>query len=306
MRIFREPEPAGDQPEQSLAEEISRMRANLAGVKAIIAVGSARGGVGKSALTVNIAALLTLAGRKVGIVDADLNSPSILAMLGMKPPRRISIAEGIEPGAGPLGLRIAASNLLAEGEPAPISFLEGEEAQIPNLNGAHQSELGYFATIRRLLGQTRFGALDVLFVDLGPGIEQIYRLACVLPRLSLLLVSHPSELSTRATKSGLDLADQFSIQVIGVIENMAGFNCDGCHSVRVLMPLGGIANLARERGVQFVERLPFDPRLAESSDRGVLFVRDYQDTPLAKQIGTVAQAIDRQISARQSADTAAI
>jgi MinD superfamily P-loop ATPase len=85
---------------------------------------------------------------------------------------------------------------------------------------------------------------------------------------------------------------------------MAGFNCDGCHSVRPLAPQGSVASLARETGVPMLERLPFDSRLAETSDRGVLFVREYADTPLAKQIVALAHSIDRAIAAQSSAEPA--
>ena len=94
---------------------------NLAGVKSVVAVASAKGGVGKSALTANLAAVLALAGRKVAILDADLNSPSVVGMLGMKVPRRFHSIGGIEPGAGPLGLRIAASNLIPDGDAPPVT-----------------------------------------------------------------------------------------------------------------------------------------------------------------------------------------
>jgi ATP-binding protein involved in chromosome partitioning len=301
MRIFRETDGGGNGAQPAI-EEVSRVSTNLSGVGAIIAIASARGGVGKSAITVNLAATLALSGRKVGIVDADLNSPSTLLMLGMKPPRRMSAIEGIEPGSGPLGLRIAASNMLPEGEPPPVSFADFDEAAAPVVsNGASPViELSYSETLRRLLGQTRFGSLDLLLVDLGPGLEQIYRIGQLIPRASLILVSHPSELSSKAAKTAFEFAARSSLGVIGVVENMTGFNCDGCHSVRPLMPQGGLSILAREAEVPVLGRLPFDPRFAESSDRGTLFVREYAETPLAKQIIAMAASLDRASSATRT------
>ena len=287
MRVFSEAVSAFD---QNAIEANSRLRANLAGVRLIVAFGSARGGVGKSALAVNIAASLALARRKVGLVDGDLNSPSILSMLGMKPPRRM-LADTVEPGAGPLGLRIAGSNLLPDNDPPPISFLEPDTQPLELANGHVTNEPGYLATLRRLLGQTRFGALDTLLIDLAPGIENIHRIAAVLPRTALVLVSQSSELAARAARSALTAAGQNSTAVLGIVENMAGFNCDGCHTVRPLVPQGGLGTMAREAGVPIIERLPFDPRLAETCDRGVLFIREYPDTPLAKQIAAIANTI---------------
>lgn len=299
MRIFREFDGGGNGAEPG---EASRVRTNLAGIGAVVAIGSARGGVGKSAITVNLAATLALSGRKVGIVDADLNSPSTLAMLGMRPPRRMAAIEGIEPGAGPLGLRIAASNLLPEGEPPPVSFADFEEPAAPVIsNGASAVvELGYSETLRRLLGHTRFGSLDLLLIDLAPGLEQLHRITRLVPQARLILVSHPSELSSRAAKQAFEFAAHSSLGVIGVVENMTGFNCDGCHSVRPLMPQGGLATLAREAEVAVLGRLPFDPRFAESSDRGTLFVREYAETPLAKQLVAMAAVLDRASTAMRA------
>jgi ATP-binding protein involved in chromosome partitioning len=296
MRIFNELEPA-ETADSSISESESRVAANLAAVRTIVACGSARGGVGKSALVVNIAATLALAGRKVGIVDADLNSPSVAAMLGVKLGRRAFFNEALDPAAGPLGLRIASSEFLPEGEPPP-SFIDIEESTAVSQNGTRPSEFGYLATMRRLFGQCRFGALDLVLVDLAPGLEHIYRLFKIVPHAKLLLISHPSELSARATGGALSLASQYPGSLIGVVENMAGFNCDGCRRVRPLMPYGSLAAHAREAGAAMLERLPFDPRFAEVCDRGVLFVREYPQTPLAKQIAALAEVVSKNSEAR--------
>jgi ATP-binding protein involved in chromosome partitioning len=302
MRIFREigadADSAGAQP----AEEIAQLRANLAGVKSIIAVASAKGGAGKSAIVVNLAAALALEGRKVAILDADLNSPSIVAMLGMKVPRRFHSMDGIEPGAGPLGLRIAASNLISGGEPPPMSFLEDEPAPPVSSNGHGPLELSYSVTLRRLLTQTRFGMLDLMLIDLAPGLDQLFRIARIAPLNGTIIVTQPSEISVRASRAALEMASLCSTKVMGLIENMVGFNCDGCHSVRPLMPHGDLAAVANAAGIPVLGRLPFDPRLAECCDRGVIFVREYADTPLARQLTALAQSLDLAAASRVQAE----
>jgi len=293
MRIFREIGADADATGAQPAEEIAQLRANLAGVKSIIAVASAKGGTGKSSIVVNLAAALALEGRKVAILDADLNSPTSVAMLGMKVPRRFHSMEGIEPSAGPLGLRIAASNLIPGGEPPPMSFLEDEPvAPVSSSNGHGPLELSYSATLRRLLTQTRFGTLDLLLIDLAPGLDQLFRIARIAPVSGALIVTQPSEISVHASGAALEMAALCSTRVIGLIENMVGFNCDGCHSVRPLMPHGDLAAVANIAGVPVLGRLPFDPRLAECCDRGVIFVRQYTDTPLARQLTALAQSLD--------------
>ncbi len=303
MRIFREigadAESTGAQP----AEEIAQLRANLAGVKSIIAVASGKGGTGKSAIVVNLAAALAVDGRKVAILDADLNSPTIVAMLGMKVPRRFHSFDGIEPGAGPLGLRIAASNLIPGGEPPPVSFLDDESTPPVSTNGHGPTELSYSATLRRLLTQTRFGTLDLLLIDLAPGLDQLFRIGRIAPLNGAIIVTQPSEISVRASGAALEMAAQCSTRVMGLIENMVGFNCDGCHSVRPLMPHGDLAAVANTAGIPVLGRLPFDPRLAECSDRGVIFIREYADTPLARHLTALAQALDLTSGSRLQAET---
>ncbi|HXR25138.1 MAG TPA: P-loop NTPase [Candidatus Binataceae bacterium] len=306
MRIFREIGIDADATGAQPAEEISLLRTNLAGVKSVIAIASSKGGVGKSTLTVNLAAVLALAGRKVAILDADLNSPSIVAMLGMKVPRRFHSQGGIEPGAGPLGLRVAASNLLPDGEAAPVSFLDDEAAPAESTNGHRPVELGYAATLRRLLTQTRFGTIDLLLIDLGPGIEQLFRIAQVAPLSGVLIVTQPSQISVNASRAALEMSSLCSTPVIGVVENMVGFNCDGCHAVRPLMPHGDLTALANAMGVPVLARLPFDPRLAECCDRGVIFVREYADSPLARQLTALAQSIDLAAIPRIQAEMPAV
>jgi Mrp family chromosome partitioning ATPase len=218
-------------------------------------------------------------------------------MFGMRPRRKAFASDEIEPAAGPLGLRIAGSEFLPEEEP-PISFVDIDESAAVAQNGAQPNEFGYMATMRRLLGQFRFGPLDLVLIDLASGIEHIYRLLKIVPRAKLLFASHSSELSARATRDAISIASQHPDAVIGVVENMAGFNCDGCHRVRPLMPYGAVASHAREAGASLLERLPFDPRLAETCDRGVIFVREYPQTPLAKQLVALAHAIDKAVEAR--------
>ena len=299
MRVFRDgvagvaDDTSGAFDSPSLVEGAARVRANLEPIRSVIALASARGGTGKSAIVVNLAAVLVQLGRKVAIVDADLNSPSIVAMLGMKPPRRIIPGEWIDPHAGPLGLRIVGSKLLPDRTSTPISFLDFEGSPTPPSNGQGPTEVDYSSGLSRLLSQTRFGALDLLLIDLPPGLEPLARILDIAPRTGLIVVSHPSELSARASKGILDLAHDRGAAVLGIVENMIGFNCDGCHTVRPLMPQGAVGALASDLGVPLLERLPFDPRFAETSDRGTFFVREYAETPLAKQLIAMAQAIDR-------------
>src|SRR5260370_12580245 len=151
-----------------------RSSINLAGVGATIALASARGGVGKSVLGVNIAGALALKGMKVAIVDADLNSPSIAAMLGMKPSRNFPMVEGIEPVAGPHGLRMVSSAQLSGGEAPAISFAQDYDQpdydQTDGQSDGHVAApapktpalLSYSQGLHRILRQPQLAPSDLL------------------------------------------------------------------------------------------------------------------------------------------------
>jgi ATP-binding protein involved in chromosome partitioning len=306
MRIFTEFGANADSDAAARLEEFrERIRANLAVVERVVAIASAKGGVGKSVLAVNAATTLALKGRKVAIVDADLNAPSVMAMLGMKPPRRLPMAEGIQPAAGPHGLRVVSSEMLPGGEPAPISFLDMDASEAPKpADDGHPVELGYFGALARMLSQTRFGALDMLVLDLAPGLDRLYDATRALALSGTVLVSHPSDHAVRAARRAIEIAAGARADVLGIVENMSGFNCDSCRSVRPLMPEGAMAALAGEFEIPMLGRLPFDPRLAEMSDRGVVMVHESAETPIAKMLAAIAQQIEHLLAARERREPA--
>jgi len=268
-------------------------------VRTVIAVTSAKGGVGKSAICVNIAAALAMAGRKVAIVDADLNSPGLLTMLGLRPLRRFPPGEEIDPASGPLGIRVVASSQLADGEPVAFSFVDTDEAPppLPSLNGARPLEIDYHDALRRLLS-ARFGPLDLLLIDLASGLSQLHCLAQMIELTGVIMVTRPSEASVRATQDALKIIAHDGVPVLGLVENMLGFNCDSCHTVRPLFPQGNVPGLALAADVPILGRLPFDPRLADCAERGALFVREHPDAPLAKQFASVAANLDKEVAER--------
>jgi len=314
MRIFSDIKSDGSVgPSVDLANARERIRSNLSGVGATIALASARGGVGKSMLTVNIAAALAMKGRKVAIVDADLNSPSVAAMLGMKPPRRYPMIEGIEPTAGPHGLRVISSDQLPGGEAPPISFVQDYDQINGNNNGepvapapTRPVELSYREALGRILAQAQFGSVDWLIIDVATGLDRLYSVAAMVALDGVLLLSHPSAQNSRATRQAIEIGRAIGAPIVGIVENMAGFNCDACRAVRPLWPEGDLHSVAREFAVPILARLAFEPRLADSSDRGVLFVREYGSTPTGKVLADIAGQVEAMVATRsRAADTPA-
>jgi ATP-binding protein involved in chromosome partitioning len=300
MRVFTDFEAGTEADNGAAAESSERIRANVAGVGTILAVASARGGVGKSMIAVNMAIALALKGRKVAILDADLNSPSVPFMLGMKAPRHFPMIEGIEPAAGPHGLRVISSDVFPGGEPAPMTFL-GDDGELSPPAQPTLVQMSYREALQRILAQTQFGTVDLMIIDTASGLDRLHTIASMIHLDGILLLSHASGLDALAARRTLNVA-KCSAPVLGIVENMVGFNCDGCRSVRPLFPEGDLHGVARESEVPILARLGFDPRLADSGDRGTAFVREYAATPTGKVLNDLAARIETILLASNRAD----
>jgi ATP-binding protein involved in chromosome partitioning len=114
----------------------------------------------------------------------------------------------------------------------------------------------------------------------------------------VILVTHTSGSAAVAIRHALDMNKEIAAPIVGAIENMVAFGCDNCRSVRPLFPQGEAARVVREADLPIVARLPFDPRFAESSDRGRIFVSEFSDAPIAKQLSEMARQIDGILTAR--------
>lgn len=277
--ILKEPYPANS--------AIDTPYPGLGQVKAIVAFASAKGGTGKSTMVANFAAALALKSRKVGVADADLDAPSVAPMLGLARVRLISAVGGVEPANGPFGIRVIANDPAA-GQPL-INFAADDGIWEPN--GTAHDDAEEFSSLDDLLTRVRFGALDLLMIDLAPGFRQAVHLSQLAERAGVVMVLTGSGISISATRRSLEQARREHVRVIGLIENMQGFYCGNCHSVRPLLPRADVGALARDFNLPILGRIPFDSRLAESCDNGRPFVREYPDAPVTKLINEAAGAL---------------
>ncbi len=270
----------------------------LAQVKAIVAFASAKGGTGKSTIVANIAAALALKGRKVGIVDGDLDAPSIAPMLGLPRVRLTQTQGGFEPASGPLGIRLVANDPLQAETPVVFALDSShpEPFDVPS-----ESQFGHFASVEDLIGRTRFGTLDLLVVDLPPGFKHAVQLSESIRQAGVVIVLPSSAAGAMAVRQALLQARRKQMRILGLIENMAGFYCGNCHSVRPLLPSADISALARDFDLPILGRFPFDPRLAEACDTGRAFLREYPDLPLSKLLNEAAQTLLTATSASTAA-----
>jgi hypothetical protein len=119
-----------------------------------------------------------------------------------------------------------------------------------------------------------------MLIDLASGLSPLHCLAEVIELTGIVMVTRPSEACVRATHDALKTIAHDKIAVLGLIENMLGFNCDSCHTVRPLFPQGNFPGLAQTVEAPILGRLPFAPRLADSAEPGALFLREYTDAAL--------------------------
>ncbi|HXI34066.1 MAG TPA: P-loop NTPase [Gemmatimonadales bacterium] len=219
-----------------------RVAERLASVQRIVAVMSGKGGVGKSFVTAGLARALARAGRRVGALDADLNGPTLARLLEARGPLAVT-AGAVEPVAGADGVRcVSMAHLLEDGK--PLAF-KGPESDAFIWRGALEA-----AALRELLGDVAWGALDVLLVDLPPGIGRFHELADLLPAPpDVLTVTIPTIESAEAVRRALTAARDRGARLVGVIENMSGGAFAG--------DAGDV--LAREFALPLLARIPFGP-----------------------------------------------
>jgi ATP-binding protein involved in chromosome partitioning len=251
---------------EDLEHARARVKAALSDVGRIVAVMSGKGGVGKSVVAVNLAVALAQRGLRVGLLDADLQGPSVPKMLGLRgAPVRIGSDERLRPVPGPAGLAVQSMDFFLQGsEPLEWEGLAGEAAP---LRSAMES-----AALADLLGRTAWGPLDVLVVDLPPGADRLPELASWLPRLVALAVTIPTEVALLAVGRSLARARSARIALVGLVENCASAVCAACGAEGLLYREAGAEPLAREQGLELVARLPFDPALARAADAGIPYL----------------------------------
>lgn len=281
-----------------LADQAERMRARMSDVRHVVAVMSGKGGVGKSTLAVNLAAALAEDGGAVGIVDGDINGPSIGRIAGADTYELTTSDVGIEPARGYAGLRIMSMSLFLAGETSPVVWDAPTQEKGFAWRGLREA-----GALRSLISDTNWGTLDYLVVDLPPGSEKLANLVDVLPQLSgALAVTIPSAVSAAAVGKSVRMARRhLHAGMIGLVENMATYLCPTCGETERLFPEGSTERLANELDIPIIGRVPFDPHLAVTSDAGRSYLASYADRPAAAAIRDLAHRV-AQILRKNSTD----
>jgi ATP-binding protein involved in chromosome partitioning len=220
-----------------------RVAARLALVRRVVAVMSGKGGVGKSYVTAGLARTLARRGRAVGVLDADLNGPTVARLLDARDGRLAVEADAVVPVTGADGVRVVSmSHVLEDGR--PLAF-RGPEAESHVWRETLEA-----GALREFLGDVAWGALDLLFVDLPPGIQRFQELVGLLPAPpAVLTVTIPTPEAGDAVRRAMRAAQTAGAVLLGVIENMAGPPHAG----------NAGAELAAEFAVPLLARVPWHP-----------------------------------------------
>lgn len=237
----------------------------LPGVSNIIAVGSGKGGVGKTTLAVNLAIAVARLGNKVGLLDADVYGPNVPLMVGSSESPMVAGENRILPPER-YGMKVISVGLLSPGD-APLVW------RGPMLH----------SVIKQFLGQVEWGELDYLIVDLPPGTgDVVISLTQTVPLTGAVIVTTPSDVALQDARKAIEMFRQVKVDILGIVENMSYFVCPHCgHEIDVFSKGGG-QRTAEQFGVPFLGSIELDPDIRKAGDSGHPIVLDGDQSPHAK------------------------
>lgn len=253
----------------------------LPGVRHVVAVASAKGGVGKSTVAANLALSLAKSGQRVGLLDADIYGPSVPTMFGIHDRPRITEERRIYPLERD-GIKLISMGFLVPPEKALIW-------RGPMVMGA----------VQQLLNDVEWGELDTLLIDLPPGTgDAQLTLVQQVALAGVVMVTTPQEVALIDVVRGIQMFESTQAPIVGVIENMSGWVCPKCGEVEDIFGKGGGEQTARRYGVPFLGAIPIDPRVVRSGDSGQPVVSSHPDSPAAIAFADVAAQLTRFLAAR--------
>ena len=237
----------------------------LPGVENIVAVGSGKGGVGKTTLSVNLAVALAKAGHRVGLLDADVYGPNVPLMLGANRQPEVLGDNRIMPLEAH-GLKMISVGLLNPGD-KPLIW------RGPMLH----------SIIKQFLGSVVWGELDYLVVDLPPGTGDVaLSLIQTVPLTGAVVVSTPSDVSLQDARKAIEMFRQMKVDLVGLVENMSYFVCPHCQHEVDIFSRGGVEKTATQFGLPFLGSIQLDPTIREAGDSGKPAVLAGEDSIHAK------------------------
>jgi ATP-binding protein involved in chromosome partitioning len=250
----------------------------IPGVKNIIAIGSGKGGVGKSTVTVNLAVALANSGAKVGLMDADVYGPNVPLMMGIAG-RPHAINNRIQPLSN-YGVSVMSMGFLATDD-TPLIW------RGPMLH----------SVIQQFVRQVDWGELDYLLIDLPPGTGDVQlTLTQTVPLMGAIVVSTPQDVALQDARKAILMFRQVRVEILGIVENMSYFQCPNCNTRTDVFNHGGGCTTAAKYGVPFLGEIPLDVGVREGGDLGKPIVLHNSETPGGKAFAQIAANVAVQVS----------
>lgn len=260
----------------------------LADVKNIVAIGSGKGGVGKSTVTVNLAVALAQSGAMVGLLDADVWGPNIPLMMGIS--------------GEPRSVNNRIQTLSNHGvEVMSMGFLTGPDTPIiwrgPMLHNV----------IQQFLRQVEWGPLDYLLVDLPPGTGDVQlTLTQTVPLMGAVVISTPQDVALQDARKAILMFRQVHVEVLGLVENMSYFQCPHCQARTDIFDHGGAESTAAQFEVPFLGEIPLDVGIRRGGDDGRPIVVGDPESAVARSFTEIARKMAAQVSIASSKSRAVI
>lgn len=250
----------------------------IPGVKRILAVSSGKGGVGKSTVSVNLAVGLALEGRKVGLLDADVYGPSAAMLMGLEGPMPINAKQQMVP-LEKHGVKVVSFGFMTDPY-TPVIWRGPMVAK----------------ALEQLFYQVDWGDIDELIIDLPPGTGDV-QLTMIesLPLFGGVVVSTPQAIALLDAHKGLSMFEKLKVPILGLVENMAHFECGVCGHLEDIFGQEQIEHFAVERRVPILAKIPLNRKIREASDSGlpVVLADPHMGHHYKPLIDAVASACDR-------------
>ena len=253
------------------SEQELRIKNNMARIKNRIAIVSGKGGVGKSTVTAGIALALARRGLKVGVLDADVSGPNMPHLLNVEAKKMEGDAGGLLPVEAAHGIKVASVEFLITSSDSPVVW-----------RGPMRSSL-----INQFLADVCWGALDYLLVDLPPGTgDEPLSIMQTISLTGLIVVSTPSNLSILDVSKIVNMAKMLDTRILGVVENMAYFECPGCHETVYPFGRDTVSRLCEKYGLTLLGSIPMD-----AANGGSDVITGIEESRIVAATGDIARKI---------------